>query len=326
MIGAADVLSAARRIAGHVRRTPLLPSPWLSRAAGRPVYLKPEFWQETGSFKVRGAGNLMLSLDAGALRRGVVAASAGNHGLAVAWTAARLGVAATIVVPAGAPPIKKEGIAAHGARLVEVEGGYDAAEAHAEALARRERLTPVHGFADERVIAGQGTIGWEIAADLPEVDTVLVPVGGGGLAAGVAAALAGLLPGTRVRGVQSELTPAMARSLAAGRVVPVDEPRTLCDGLAGGIHEVTLDYARRFLEAVDLVPEAAVARAMAEFARHERWIVEGSAAVVVARILTGPPLPGQGPLVLVLTGRNVDARRLRDVLAPDGASSSGHDR
>lgn len=315
MIGLEDIRRAARRIRRWLRPTPLLPSPWLSRLAGHPVYLKPEFWQPTGSFKVRGALAALMALPPARRRRGVIAASAGNHGQAVAWAARLLGVPATVVMPAGAPRTKREGIVGLGARLITVEGGYDRAAEHARAMAAAEGLTLVHAFADERVIAGQGTVGLEIALELPDVAEVYVPVGGGGLAAGVGAALAALRPRARLVGVQSERTPAMARSLAAGRPVDVPDLPTLCDGLAGGVEPLTLEYARRFLGDLALVREEDVARAIRELLREERWLVEGSGAVGVAALLARARRPA-GPTVVVLTGRNLDAERLARLLHP----------
>ncbi len=315
MIALRQIRDAAGRIAPWVRRTPLLSAPALSERAGRPIFLKPEFWQETGSFKVRGATNYLLAVGAATDGGGVVTASTGNHGQAVAWAAARLGVRAVIAVPAAAPRAKLDGIRRRGGELRPINGGYDAAHAAALAMAAGEGLRYVPAFEDEVIIAGQGTIGLEIAEDLPEVAEVYVPVGGGGLAAGVGAALAAAAPSARLVGAQSVLTPAMARSLAAGSPVAVPEPPTLCDGLAGGIDALTLTYAQRYLADLALVEEADVAAAMRALVADERWIVEGSAAVALAAALrTGRA--GAGPAVVVLTGRNVDAETVRGVLLP----------
>ncbi len=312
MVALQDIRDAAARIAPWVRRTPLLAAPALSARAGRAIHLKPEFWQETGSFKVRGATNHLLAVGAGG--GGVVTASTGNHGQAVAWVAARLGVRAVIAVPAAAPQAKIQGIRRHGAELRLIDGGYDAAHAAALAMAADEGLRYVPAFEDEVIIAGQGTIGLEIAEDLPEVAEVFVPVGGGGLAAGIGTALAAVVPAARLVGAQSVLTPAMARSLAAGAPVDVPEPPTLCDGLSGGIDALTLGYAQRYLADLALVEEADVAAAMRALVEDERWIVEGSAAVALAAAIRAGAGRGAGPAVVVLTGRNVDAETLRGVL------------
>lgn len=314
LIGIAEIREAAGLIAPFVRRTPLLFSAPLSELVGRPVLLKPEFWQETGSFKVRGAASFLLRRPRARIAAGVVTASAGNHGQAVAWVARQLGVPATVVVPATAPAVKQRGILRLGARLERVGAGYDAAERRARELEAEAGLTRVPAAADEDVIAGQGTVGLEIAADLPEVAEVYVPVGGGGLAAGVAAALAALAPRARVVGVQSERTPGMARALAAGTVVEVEDLPTLCDGLAGSVEPLTLEYARRYLAELRLVSEEAVARALRFLLAEERWLVEGSAAVGVAALLDGAGRGATGPAVVVLTGRNIDLRRLADLL------------
>ena len=310
MVNLADIRAAAERIAPHVRRTPLLPAPAISERLGRPAYLKPEFWQDTGSFKVRGAANYFLAATGVGP---VITASTGNHGQAVARMAQRLGVRAVVAVPEGTPQAKVGGIRRFGAELREIAGGYDAAHAVALEMAAAEGLRYVPAFEDDVIIAGQGTIGLEIARDLPDVAEVFVPVGGGGLAAGIGAALAEAAPTCRLRGAQSVLTPGMARSLAAGAPVAVPEPPTLCDGLAGGVDALTLGYAERFLNGIDLVEETEVAAAMCLLALEERWIVEGSAAVALAAALRSPVRGG--PVVVVLTGRNVDGTTLSRILA-----------
>lgn len=298
-----------------LRRTPLLPSPWLSALAGRPVYLKAENLQETGSFKARGALNMLTRLDATSRARGVVTASAGNHGQAVAWAAARLGITATIVLPIDAVPVKVERTRAWGARMVQAGHGYDEAHHHAEALAQETGSVYVPAFEHPDVIAGQGTLALDVLEELPELQLVVVPVGGGGLVAGVAQALHEAGSTAQVLGVQSERTTAMHDALRAGHLVPVSTPPTLADGLAGETSQTTLELCQGYGVTVELVPEEALLPAIGATLLNERLAIEGSAAVAVGAVLRGLLPAGDGPVVLVLSGGNVDPRVLAQALA-----------
>lgn len=302
----AEVYAAHERLRGLVRHTPLLPSPWLSGVAGRPVYLKAENLQETGSFKARGALNLLLQLSADQRARGVITASAGNHGQAIAWAASRLGLEATIVLPRDAVPLKVECTRAWGATVIQQGQGYDEAHRHAEELAARTGAFYAPAFDHAAVIAGQGTLALEMFEDRPEIAAIVVPVGGGGLVCGVA--LAALEQTTRpaVRGVQSERTPAMHDALRAGRLVPVATPPTLADGLAGEVCQTTFELCRALGIVVRLVPEEALEPAIGATLLREHLAIEGSAAVAVAAVLRGLSAPGDGPIALVLSGGNVD--------------------
>ncbi|MFW5952449.1 MAG: threonine ammonia-lyase, partial [Gemmatimonadota bacterium] len=209
------IAAARERLAGVARPTPLARSPWLSERVGVAVHLKLECWQRTHSFKLRGAYNAVAALDPATRRRGLVTASAGNHGLAVAHAARLHGAPATVIVPRGAPATKKARIRREGAELREVEGTYDDAAAAARALADERDAHLLHAFADPEVVAGQATVGLEIVESLPDVREVVVPVGGGGLAAGVGAALRDRAPAARVLGVQSTATRAMRDAFEA---------------------------------------------------------------------------------------------------------------
>ena len=312
----ADVLAAARRLRGVARRTPLERSPWLSGIAGWDVYLKLETQQRTGSFKLRGAYNAIASLSEEERARGRVTASAGNHGQGVALAASLLGAAALVFVPRDAPEAKKRRIARWGAELREVEGGYDEAHHAAEAHARRSGATFVHAFSDPAVVAGQGTVGLEIVEELPEVRTIVVPVGGGGLVGGVGIAARALGAGIRIVGAQTEETRAMHASLQAGRLVSPPYGATLCEGLSGDVDERSLALARRVVDEIVVVSEDSVRRAMRLLYLEEGIVAEGSAAVAVAAVLGGAI--GEGPAAVVLTGGNVDAARLASVLGGDG--------
>jgi threonine dehydratase len=301
-----DVEAARERIRGWVWQTPLAPSAWLSEAVGRPVLLKCENRQETGSFKARGALNFLLQLSPDERERGVVTASAGNHGQAVAWAAARLGIPATVALPLDAVPVKVARTRSWGATVVEHGHGYDEAHGYAENLAAETGMVYVPAFDHPWVIAGQGTVALEILEQQPDIALLVVPVGGGGLVSGVALAMSGRAPRVGVLGVQSDRTKAMHDALGAGRLVPVATPPTLADGLAGEVCQATLDLCRALDVPVRLVPEDTILPAIGETLVREHLAVEGSAAVAVAAVLQGLLPPGDGPVALVLSGGNVD--------------------
>jgi threonine dehydratase len=313
----ADVLAAARRLRGVALRTPLERSAWLSGIAGTDVYLKLETQQRTGSFKLRGAYNAVASLSAEARARGLVTASAGNHGQGVALAASLAGARATVFVPSVTPDAKQRRIARWGAELRVIQGGYDDAHHAAVAFAAETGAPFINAFSDFDVVAGQGTVGLEIAQELPEVRTVVAPVGGGGLIGGIGIALRALGGGVRVAGAQTEETRAMHASLAAGRLVSPPYGPTLCEGLTGDVDERGLALAARVVDTIALVPEAAVRRAMRLLYHEEGIVAEGSAAVGVAALLEGAIDGFEGPAALVLSGGNVDAARLVSVLTGD---------
>ncbi|HHY95985.1 MAG TPA: threonine/serine dehydratase [Firmicutes bacterium] len=320
MLSLLDIIGARHRLRGRVRETPLVRSSALSRRAGRPVYMKLECWQQTGSFKVRGALNFLLQLAPDQGRRGLVTASAGNHGLGTAFGCRLLGLPLTVVVPSRSPQVKKEGIRAQGAQLLEVEGGYDIAHAAALRLATEHGLTYVPAAEDERIMAGHGTIALEAVDQLGTVPDFLVPVGGGGLVAGVGVAAHALDPSARVIGVQSEATPAMYRSLQAGHPVPVEDLPTLCEGLAGNVEPIGFQYGRTVIDAMHLVSEEEVADAICFLVREHRLLVEGSGGVGIAAILSSCIASAESahgrPIVVVLSGSNIDAPVLAHLLTP----------
>lgn len=311
----AGVLAAARRLQGVARRTPLERSPWLSGRAGAEVWLKLETQQRTGSFKLRGAYNAVALLPAERRARGLVTASAGNHGQGVALAASLLGARARVFVPAGAPEAKKRRIARWGAELREVEGGYDEAHHAAEAHAAESGACFVHAFSDPAVVAGQGTVGLEIVQDLPGVRTIVVPVGGGGIVGGIGVVARAMGSGIRVVGAQTRETAAMHASLAAGRLVSPPYGPTLCEGLSGDVDERSLALAREVVDDLVLVDEAAVRRAVRRLFEEEGIVAEGSAAVAAAAVLEGAAGRIRGPAAVVLTGSNLDGARLASILA-----------
>lgn len=298
----ADIVAARRRIAGLIRSTPLVTAAELGT-----VSLKVESLQETGSFKVRGAANALLMLDAAERAAGVVAVSSGNHGRAVAFVARSLGIAATVCVSARVPAVKVEAIGALGARVVVGGPGQDEAEAAAHRLGLETGATFIHPFDDPRVIAGQGTLGCDIVEAAPDTSTIVVPLSGGGLISGLALAAKALRPRIKVIGVSQDRGPAMYDSLRAGRLTDVVEEDTLADALAGGLgaeNRHTLRMCRDLLDDVVLVSEEEIAAAMRHLRRRHGLRVEGGGAVGVAALLAGK-VDATVATVAVISGGNV---------------------
>ncbi len=308
MVTLRDIEAAQRHIGGEILRTPLRPSHALSRLAGVPVHLKLENRQKTGSFKLRGATNAIRSLGEEARSRGLVTASTGNHGRAVAFAAQAMGARAVVCLSALVPANKVEAIRGLGADVRIVGTSQDDAMREVERLVREEAMCFVPPFDDAAVIAGQGTLGLEIADDLPETALVLVPLSGGGLASGVAAAIRGRRPDARIIGVSMERGAAMAASLEAGRPVEVLEVETLADSLGGGIgldNRLTFPMCRALLDDVILLDEAEIAAGIRHAANVEGEVVEGAGAVGIAALLAGRIRP-HGPTAIVVSGGNID--------------------
>ncbi len=307
-VGLDEIRAAQARLAGHVAHTPLVASSSLSRLCGRPVHLKLETRQTTGSFKLRGATNALLALDAAARARGLVTASTGNHGRALAHAAREAGARAVVCMSALVPDNKVAAVRSLGAETRIVGRSQDDAQAEVVRLVREEGLTEIPPFDAPEVIAGQGTVGLEIIEGLPEVELVLVPLSGGGLAAGVATAVKGLRPDARVVGVSMARGAAMHASLAAGRPVEVEERETLADSLGGGIgadNHYTLRICAKLLDHAILLPEDEIAAGIRYAERVEHEMVEGAGAVGIAALLAGR-VTARGPIAVVVSGRNID--------------------
>jgi threonine dehydratase len=315
-IGAPDVEDAARLIAGHVRETPVLSTGELSRRVGAEVLLKAENLQLTGSFKARGATNMIRRLSERALRAGVVAASAGNHAQAVACAARDAGARAVLVMPEEAPVAKVAAVRQYGGEVRLSGGTYDDAHAEADRLAREEGMTVVHAFDQPEVVAGQGTIGLEIADQAPEVRLIVLPLGGGGLASGVGIAAAARLPGARVVGVQAEGCAPYIDSLAAHKPIGARSANTICDGIAvKRPGDFTLPLVERYLDDVVTVSDDQVAEAMVLLLERSKLVVEGAGAVAVAALMQGHVrAPADGQVCAVLSGGNVDASLLSECI------------
>lgn len=309
-----DIYDARSRIAGVVRRTPIERSLWLSELTGHDVFLKLDCWQRTRSFKLRGAFNAVARLSPEARAHGLVTASAGNHGQAVALAARQLGAHATIFVPTTGSVTKKARIRAFGAVLNEEYPTYDDAAVAAEAYAKATGATYVHAFSDAAVVAGQGTLGLEVLEDLPTLHAVLVPVGGGGLIAGVGTALKSASPDINVIGVQSTQTRAMYDAFDGGRVMPTDIGPTLADGLAGCVDETSYRRALRVVDRMVLVDENALPAAIRSLYHSDGIIAEGAAAVTVAAVMQ-KEVQIEGPTVLIVTGGNIDATVFANIIS-----------
>jgi threonine dehydratase len=313
LLGLADVEAAAARVADRVLRTPTIPSDAVSRATGAEVFLKLDNLQVVGAFKERGAANRLALLSDGERARGVIAMSAGNHAQAVARHAQLLGIAATIVMPKFTPTTKVMRTAAWGAEVVLHGETLAEAAAHAAELAQLRQLVFVHPYDDPAVIAGQGTLALELLADAPQLDALVIPVGGGGLLAGCLIAATALQPGIAVYGVEVEGYAAMAQRLA-GRSVSVGGP-TIAEGIAvRDIGEMPLDLVRRRVTDVLVVPERAVEEAIGLLAEGAKVIAEGAGAAGVAALLTFPQRFRGKRVGVAVTGGNIDARILSNVL------------
>ncbi|QFI69042.1 hydroxyectoine utilization dehydratase EutB [Sinorhizobium alkalisoli] len=301
--------TAARRISDRVLTTPLVASASLGKLCGVPVGLKLEHHQTTGSFKLRGATNAVLSLPADERARGVVAASTGNHGRALAHAAKAEGSVATICMSRLVPENKVSEIRRLGADVRIAGKSQDEAQEEVERLVADKGLVMVPPFDHPAVVAGQGTLGLEIIEEMPDAAMVLVPVSGGGLAAGVAAAVKARKPETRVIGLTMERGAAMKASLAAGGPVLVEEYPSLADSLGGGIgldNHVTFRMCRELIDDIVLLTEAEIAAGMRHAYTEEREVVEGAGAVGIAALLAGKIKNINGPIAVILSGRNVD--------------------
>ncbi|MDP9487504.1 MAG: threonine/serine dehydratase [Actinomycetota bacterium] len=318
MIGLDEIDAARRRLRGVALRTPLVPCP--RGREDRALYFKPESLQPTGAFKLRGAYNKISSLSQQERRRGVVAHSSGNHAQAVAYAAGALGTRAVIVMPRSAPRVKLDATKALGAEVVTVGAESGERARRAEELAAEHGYVPVPPYDDEVLIAGQGTIGPEILEDLPEVETVLVPVSGGGLISGIAAAIKLTRPEVRVIGVEPELAADARASLRSGRLVefPAERVgRTVADGLrVQRLGEAPFEYVRAFVDDIVAVTDEEILEAMRRLALRVRLVAEPSGAVTFAAYLFHEDeLPASRRTVAVISGGNVEPGLLAEVLS-----------
>ena len=309
----ANIYLARKVIQDKIFRTPLVESSTLSKLTGSETYLKLENLQKTGSFKLRGATNKITQLKSEALERGVITVSSGNHGLAVSTAARELGIRAYISVSSATAENKVAVIRATGAQILMEGSTYDEAAEIASQKEKELNLTMIHPFDDPEIIAGQGTIGLEIIEDLPEIDTVLVPLSGGGLMSGIALALKTIKPSIHVVGVSMDQGPAMVESIKAGHIVEVEEQPTLADALVGGLgreNHYTMNMVMKYMDETVLVAESEIAAGMLFALEQHHLVLEGGGAVGIAALLFEKVKKLGSKLVIVASGGNVSPETL----------------
>lgn len=319
-----ELIREAEKTLGVVLKpTPLIFSSSLSRLYGFECHLKLENLQKTGSFKARGAYNKLSSLTPEEKKRGVITASSGNHAQGVAWAAALLGIKSTIVMPESSPIVKQVATRAYGGEVILRGAFFDEAYSHATALAAEGRvegqtdrsLIFIPPFEDNLVMAGQGTIGLEILHELPDVDAVVVPIGGGGLISGIASAIKGMKKDVKVIGVQAAASPSCIASLKAGQPANVPKKATIADGIAvKRVGAMTFAIIKRLVDAVVAVEEETIAAAILQFLERKKLIVEGAGAVTLAAAMEGRLPKGVKKAVLVISGGNIDVTMLDRVI------------
>jgi threonine dehydratase len=315
MITFVDVEEARERIKDQIYLSPFPQSETISRMAGNRVFFKLENLQLTGSFKERGALNRLLTLTPEESQRGVIAASAGNHGMAVAYHSRRLNIASTIVMPTSAPLIKVTRVRQYGAESVLHGSDYDAAYGEAIRLSQEERLTFISAFDDPWIVAGQGTIGLELYEQNPDLDAVIVPVGGGGLIAGIALALKTLLPKVRVIGVQCEAVPSMKTALKKGAPERLPAATTIADGIAvRAVGATPFELVKNYVDEVVTVNEGEIANAVLMLLEVEKTVAEGAAAVPLAALLNKKVALAGKNVGLVISGGNIDMNLISRII------------
>ena len=312
MLDLKQIEKAYSRIANIVSRTPFSYAPILSTMTGYEIYLKKENLQQTGAFKIRGAFNKIATLAEDDHCPGVVAASAGNHAQGVAFSAKYFGIESTIIMPESTPLTKVQGVKELGAQVILYGSNYDEAYGYAVGYAAEKKQAFVHPFSDEAVMAGQGTVAIEMLEDIPDLDLVVVPVGGGGLISGIATAIKEKSAGCRVLGVAAEGAPAMANSYREKRVIDSTSVRTIADGIAvRDTSAVTLEYLLKYVDGMELVCEDEIANAILFLLERQKVLVEGAGAVGVAALLHGKiDMPKGSKIGIVLSGGNIDVTML----------------
>jgi threonine dehydratase len=305
-----DVLAAAERIRGHVHRTPVMASSAIDEIAGAQLYFKCENLQKVGAFKARGATNAVLLLDDEAAERGVATHSSGNHAAALAYAAGIRGIPANVVMPSSAPPVKKTAVSGYGALITECEPTLKARETTLEEVVERTGATFIHAYDNPMVIAGQGTASLELITDVPDLDIVMAPVGGGGLMSGTAIAVSSSRPDITIWGSEPAGADDAFRSLRDGIPYPSVEPKTIADGLLTSLSDRTFRILSERLEGILTVSEATIVRAMRLLWERTKLVVEPSGAVPLAAVLEHPGHFADRRVGLILSGGNVDLERL----------------
>jgi threonine dehydratase len=316
MVTLKKIQDAQKAIAPFIKHTPLVQSKFLSTFCGCPLFLKLENLQITGSFKPRGVFNKLLNLSSEEKERGIITASAGNHGHAVAFAAQKLNCYARVVVPLSTPRVKITGIKKYGADLVLFGESYDEAERKAKELAAKDGCIYISPYNDELIIAGHGTIGLEIIEELPNVDTVLVPLGGGGLISGVSIAIKNCKPKTQIIGAQSQASPVMYESLMVGKIIDFQKviKKSVAEGLSGNVGPITFAIVQRYVDNVVLVKEKTLRHAISLLWNHDKYVIEGSGAAAVAPVMENKSVFKDKIVVSVLTGGNIDNDLFQTIL------------
>ncbi len=303
-----DVLDAARRIAPHVHRTPVMTSTEFDRRVGASLFFKCENLQKVGAFKARGACNAIFGLDDAIAARGVAAHSSGNHAAAVAYAAARRGVPATLVIPRNAPAAKLAAVRAYGGEIIECEPTLAAREARLAEFVAASGADLVHPYNDARVIAGQATCALELLDEVPDLDAILTPVGGGGLISGTCLSVAARAPATRVIGAEPAGADDACRSRAAGRLLPAENPQTVADGLRSSLGELTWHFVSRDVDEILLAGDDEILDAMYLTWQRMKILIEPSAAVPLAVLLAQREKFAGQRIGVILSGGNVDLK------------------
>lgn len=305
-----DIRTAHDRIRPYVHRTPVVTCGALDRMAGARLFFKCEQLQKVGAFKARGAANAVFSLGEHEARRGVATHSSGNHAAALSWAAAMRGITAHVVMPSNAPAVKRAAVESYGGQITSCEPTQAAREATIEEVVRRTHATVIHPYNDERIIAGQATATVELLEDVPELDAVVAPVGGGGLLSGTVLAVKGLRPGLEVYGAEPAWADDAYRSLQAGRILPAERFDSVADGLRTSLGDKTFPILWKLLDGIALAEEAEIVAAMRLLIERTKILTEPSSAVPLAALLGGRlPLAGRR-VGVILTGGNVDLARL----------------
>jgi len=306
----AEIRKAAERIRPYAHRTPVLTSSTLDKLCGAEIFFKCENFQKAGVFKIRGATNAVFSLSEKEASRGVATHSSGNHGAALALAAGWRGVKAYIVMPKNAPQVKKDAVAGYGGKIVYCEPTLEAREKGLAEVVAREGATFVHPYNDPRVIAGQGTAALELCEEIPYLDTVMTPVGGGGLLSGTAIAVRATAPETQVIAAEPKMADDAYRSLRSGRIIPSTNPQTIADGLRTSLGELTFAIIRRHVADIVTVSEEAIVAAMRTLWERMKIVVEPSAAVPLAALIEERgSVPGKR-IGIIISGGNVDLANL----------------
>lgn len=312
-----NIWEAKRRIAPIINRTPLIQSYILSEKVGRPVYLKLENVHEIGAFKVRGAANKILSLNEEEKKRGIATFSTGNHGMAVAYVAKKLGIEAVVCISQRVPNAKVDSLKRLGAKIEIYGDSQDEAGERCYELEKEKGLTVIEPFDDPHIIAGQGTIGLEILEEVPDLKDVIIPLSGGGLLSGIGLALKSNDPSIRITGVSMEHSAVMYESLKVGKPIKLVEKNTLADSLLGGIgldNKYTFHMVQKYMDDVLLIKEEEISYSMAFMMDKHRMIMEGAAATGVAAVLGNKVAHQEGALAIIISGQNVDLSVLRQLI------------